>query len=101
MSMSAVSFVNRFAGESYLGKTLGYDMQSKIPIDSKVMVMDAIKGAGFSNIEAATRMEKMGAARFTGDQHNPAWEWNTDWLGKQKEEMLFTIYYCMKSGRIK
>lgn len=42
--------------------------------------------------EEATYFTQIGAARFTGNQHNEGWSWNEDYLNRLAEQQLVTFF---------
>lgn len=62
------------------------------------IIIDAICGAGFKTMQNAIDAEKMGMAKFVGNQWNPDWAWNRDWLKAKSDIELENIYnvYCDK-----
>ena len=55
-------------------------------------IIDAICGKGFGSMERAIKYEKMGFARFCGNQWNEDWEWDREMLRKLTPEVLEDIY---------
>lgn len=56
------------------------------------LLTEAIYGNGLSSIEYAIDMENKGLAKFCGNQHNEAWEWNKDALMGLSISELEQIY---------
>ena len=56
------------------------------------MLINAICGKGFSSMDIACHYEKIGLARFSGNQWNESWEWNRIELEKLDIEKLKDIY---------
>ena len=67
-------------------------------IDEKTLLIDAICGSGFGTIQFAIEMEKMGYARFTGNQWNEDWEWDKDMLTTLSIEQLKALHIRAKNG---
>ena len=44
----------------------------------------------------AEQWTNIGAARFTGNQHNENWSWNKDYFAKLSEQQLITFYHNHK-----
>lgn len=42
-------------------------------------------------------MIKIGAARFTGNQHNEDWKWNREYFANMSESQLVTFYNKYKN----
>ena len=55
------------------------------------MLVDAVLGAHYS-IDLIIGMTKLGFAQYTGNQHNPNWEWNREQLTKLDDERLKQLY---------
>jgi len=67
-----------------------------VPI--KDVLIDALRGYGFgSNMEFADRMVKKGLARFSGNQWNEDWQWETDQLVKLEIKDLVALYSIAKN----
>ena len=68
----------------------------RVPI--KDVLIDALRGYGFgSNMEFADRMVKKGLARFSGNQWNEDWQWETDQLVKLEIKDLVALYSIAKN----
>lgn len=65
----------------------------------KTLLIDAIVGVGFPAVTLALECEKVGMARFTGNQYNPSWEWNRLALYKCSEEQLQELYQGVREER--
>ena len=63
----------------------------------KVILVDAVMGAGFPSMDFADEMTKRGLARFTGNQWNEEWRWNRDSLEKLSDIGLLTLYNRIKN----
>lgn len=59
---------------------------------TKRMLVDAVCGVGFPDIETATAAEANNYAIFVGDQHNPRWVWNRDKLNSHDMSELAALY---------
>jgi hypothetical protein len=66
--------------------------------DFKEIIVNAVIGKGFLGIEDSAKMEKIGLAKFDGDQHNQRWKWDKAALEKLSLEMLCNLY-DRKGGR--
>lgn len=64
----------------------------------KFILIDAIIGRGFPTMVFADKMEKAGLARWTGDQHNPEWEWDRGKLKALNLDELDEIYAFINQG---
>jgi hypothetical protein len=60
---------------------------------TKELMIDAIVGQGFRSMQKAIEYEKLGYAKFTGNQYNEDWSWKRDELKKLTLDVLCTIYY--------
>lgn len=58
----------------------------------KQLVIDAIVGVGFPSVVLAQECERVGLARFSGDQWNPQWEWLRDRLAAVAVDKLQELY---------
>lgn len=69
-------------------------MENKVrAVTMKEILIDAIVGHGVGgSYEFAEAMTKAGLARFTGNQHNPEWQWNRDTLTFLSEDQLYDMY---------
>lgn len=67
----------------------------------RALLIDAVRGAGFPSIQFAADMEAAGRALFTGNQHNPEWEWDGVYLSSASEEELQKLYECQCEERWK
>lgn len=66
----------------------------------KTLVIDAIVGIGFAGqITLASECERAGLAEFTGNQHNPDWEWRRNQLEKIDLEKLQELYTALREAR--
>ena len=66
-----------------------------VPI--KDVLLDALRGHGFSSVEFADRMVKKGLARFSGNQWNEDWRLETDQLIKLETKDLVALYSIAKN----
>lgn len=62
----------------------------------KEMLIDAIVGAGFVSMAHGMMAEKLGHAKYNGDQHNPDWRWNPSALRLLSDEGLQEMYQKTK-----
>ncbi len=62
----------------------------------KEMLIDAIVGAGFVSLEHGMLAERMGHATYTGNQHNPDFQWNRVALRQLSDEGLQEMYQKTK-----
>lgn len=60
--------------------------------DACRLLIDAIVGRGFLNLEEGDRFVRLKLAHFTGNQHNPAWSWRREQLAKLTEHQLLNLY---------
>jgi hypothetical protein len=63
----------------------------------KTLLIDAIIGVGFTNNGFAVQMVELSLAKFTGNQHNPEWEWCKKSLIEFNVETLKELYYICKN----
>lgn len=62
-------------------------------VNNATLLTDAILGAGFGGDPLfATEMEKIGLARFSGNQYNMKWEYDKDALSNLPKEKLAELY---------
>ena len=66
-----------------------------------LLLVDAICGVGFPSITLADECERVGMANFTGNQWNPAWEWDRKALLKLPAETLQELYEGLCTQREK
>lgn len=62
----------------------------------KELIIDALCGAGFNSFEQSAKYERSGYASFTGNQHNPRWEWNRPALAQVSVDGLQQMYQAIK-----
>lgn len=60
----------------------------------------AIIGAGFRDVQHAIDMERLGFARFVGNQHNPEWEWKKEVLKTLGAEELAALYTVVSENEV-
>ena len=65
----------------------------------KTLIIDAICGVGFPSMIVASECEKLGLATFTGDQHNPEWQWSREALAGCRIETLEELYGSLRTKR--
>ena len=65
----------------------------------KTLVIDAIVGVGFPSVVLAGECERVGLAKFNGDQWNPGWVWLRDRLEAVELESLQELYQGMREAR--
>jgi hypothetical protein len=65
--------------------------KSQFLIDKKLLI-NAIKGKGFSSMRQADKYVRMGLAVFTGNQRNGSWEWIDSALMNIDDKTLLGIY---------
>ena len=58
---------------------------------TKAMLVHAIIGRGFMSMEDAGRYQKIGLARFTGNQWNESWDWNQQALDELDEATIRSL----------
>jgi len=58
----------------------------------KRLIIDALRGSGTGSMENSVLLEKTGCAKFTGNQHNPKWEWNEEYLATLSVVELEKLY---------
>jgi hypothetical protein len=63
---------------------------------NKQLLIDGIVGKNFLSYEDAVKYERLGLARFSGNQWNEDWDWLRERLEKLTEEELITIYQRSK-----
>jgi hypothetical protein len=63
---------------------------------NKQLLIDGIVGKNFLSYEDAVKYERLGLARFSGNQWNEDWDWLKERLEKLTEEELITIYQRSK-----
>ena len=57
------------------------------------MLIDAIVGQGPPiDLNACLELENKGWLRFTGNQHNPSWEWDAKKLKDMSHQDLVLVY---------
>lgn len=67
---------------------------------STELLVDAICGAGFGgSMTTAVTAEQQGLAKFTGNQHNPDWEWRRDALSALALNVLEELYAAIAACR--
>lgn len=67
-------------------------VQPAAPSIPRQMVIHAIMGAGFPSMQMADEYTKLKLAKFTGNQWNENWDWDSDALSKLTNLELATIY---------
>lgn len=63
------------------------------------MLIDAIVGVGFSDINYACAMVSAGLALFTGNQHHESWSWDRERLQKLEVANLIDLYLKLREMR--
>ena len=63
------------------------------------LLVDAICGVGFPSTLVAVESEKVGLARFIGNQWNECWEWIPERLIRCKIEQLQALYQGLCEAR--
>lgn len=63
---------------------------------TKEDLINMICGGPMPPMEMCDRMTQDGIMKFTGNQHNPDWKWNRDWLAQGSEINLAGIYRELK-----
>jgi hypothetical protein len=63
---------------------------------TKSLLIDAIKGKGFFTYADCGKMESLGLAKFTGNQHNEKWDWIPERLERLGMDELKRIYSRME-----
>lgn len=61
-------------------------------IDTKMLIVDAIKGRGLLTWDSSEECVRLGLARYTGNQHNMDWDWNRGALEMMDEDWLIKLY---------
>lgn len=89
-----VSHINR---ASRSGVYEGMRPSTKIKIMKHIV--NAICQLGFTSMDHACDMEKLGLAVFTGNQWNENWSWKAEALEKLEEEHLIALYQIACEGR--
>lgn len=61
-------------------------------LNQRKILINAIIGKGVASIEDCVVLEKAGYMRFTGNQHNPNWDWSRTALQDLTWEQLQQVY---------
>lgn len=67
--------------------------------EERQLLVDAIKGVGFPNMQYASDMEKEGAVAYNGDQHRIEWKWNDEYLDTLSKMDLVNLWITMDNQR--
>lgn len=76
---------------------------SNVPVRSRYteLLIDGIVGAGFGGSVAFAQAATLeGYATFTGNQHNPEWQWRRSRLEQLDQDQLLGIYIEAKGGKV-
>ena len=64
------------------------------------VIIDALHGIGVPYGHGDS-LVNLGRARYTGDQHNPDWEWDETWIDTQSTLDLTNLYADILYGKYK